>query len=208
MSTQKTKTPLIIISVIIAVLLIAVIVLAVFLAQVNAVRFDHVENSGRYAANAYNLSAEEAQAQGYSVKTPFFGNSLMIAGGTYTVYFMNAGAENIAVYDAVNSPIDMWANYAVARYDNRVKADYDIVQDDKTIEVTMNGTADVEGKTVDISEKFVFNIENASPENLPQWTNRDELSSEYKEYLDYVDDCINNPEKAVMPDWLSASHAA
>ena len=199
-SAKKIKIPLIILSIILVLIIAITIASAIFYFNVDALRFDHVDTAGKCAANSYNLSEEEMKAQGYYIKTPFFGNSVMIGEtGGYNLYFMEPGVKNIPVYDAVNSPIDAWSSYIVSRYNNQIKVDYDLIQDDKSITVTMNGFAVEDGKNIPINEKFVFNIENASPENLPQWVNENEIDADYKEFMDY----LHNPDNAAMPDWIS-----
>lgn len=147
------------------------------------------------------------ESEGYSLNYPFFGNPLTLSGSSaasYALIFGSGGKKNIPVYNAVNDPIYTWVSYLSRRYKRHVNLDYTMEQDSKTISVSLSGNfKDDEGKIIPLEQKFVFNIEDASPENLPQWTNKDEASADYKEYLDYLQNYPKDPENTKIPDWLA-----
>ena len=123
----------------------------------------------------------------YPVNYPWFGNPMMIpshdSGRIYAIPFGGAGLKNLDVYDAVNDPIGMWIYYLGVRYDRRFTLDYTMEQDSKRIVVYFTGTAeDGDGSTVPLDQTFLYDIENASPDNLPTWLNEEDLSEECKEY--------------------------
>ena len=163
--------------------------------------FEHRDCSTAYAPVKYEYS------EGYSINYPFFANPLALSGcdGTsYALIFGSGGEKNIPVYNAVNDPIYTWVNYLSSRYKRHVNLDYTMEQDSKAILVSLSGNVtDDEGKIIPLEQKFVFNIENASPENLPQWINKDEASADYKEYLDYLQSYPRDPENTKIPDWLA-----
>ena len=127
---------------------------------------------------------------------------MMSGSDSYIMYapFLGSGGEkNIWVYMAVNDPIFSWIYYLGDRYDGRFTVDYTMEQDSKSISVRLTGTAyDDDGSAVPLDQGFLFNIENASPENLPTWLNEDDLTDECKEYLDFW----RNYETVPVPAWL------
>lgn len=150
------------------------------------------------------LEGIETPAEDYPVNYPWFGNPLMMLGGSgggrsYNLVFERGGDKNIGVYMAVNDPIDLWINYLSDRYERRFTLDYTMEQDSKSIAVHLTGTAyEEDGTAVPLDQSFLFDIENASPDNLPKWLNEDDLTDEYKEYLNF----IFNYETVPMPAWL------
>ncbi|MCM1298699.1 MAG: hypothetical protein NC203_07145 [Firmicutes bacterium] len=193
---RKPSKPLIVVIIIILAiaLLIAIAAGGLYLFS-ETVRFDHRDTSEAYAPVSYE------QPEGYSVNYPFFGNSLTLSGGTgrsCAFVFGVGGEKNIWVYNAVNEPIDTWVDYLATRYKRHVNLNYDLEQDSKSITVTFKGNAaDDEETVIPLEQKFVFDIENASSDTLPQWINKDEASADYKEYLNYLE----NPDVNPMPDW-------
>ena len=160
----------------------------------NLVIFDHIDNT--------SISSED-----YPVKYPWFGNPLMIyegGGGIYAVIFEDGGLKNLSVYNAVNDPLILWIDfYLRERYDGRFTLDYTLEQDSKTISVHLFGTAYKEdGAAVPLDRSFIFDIENASPDNLPTWLNEDDMSDEYKEFVNYM----FNYETVPMPDWIAEKY--
>lgn len=149
----------------------------------------------------------DAQYESYSVNYPWFGNPMMLSGGggrTFAITLGSGGAKNVWVYTAVNEPIDMWIDYLCMRYGGRVSLDYTMEQDSRTISVHLSGTAeDDDGSIVPHEQSFLFDIENASPDNLPKWLNEDDLTDEYKEYLNF----LLNHETVPMPAWFEEKYA-
>ncbi|MCH5199657.1 MAG: hypothetical protein J1F60_01765 [Oscillospiraceae bacterium] len=163
----------------------------------NAVVFGHRDTSevGSFLTDADALAAD------YPVNYPWFGNPLMLIGGTgrgFAIIFRDGGMKNIDVYMAVNDTIVTWIDYLSYRYDRRITLDYTMEQNSKTISVHFTGTAEDNGSIVPIDRSFIYNIENASPDNLPKWLNEDDMTDEYKEYINYR----FNYETAPMPAWL------
>lgn len=193
----------IIISVVLALVLLAAIASGGFYLYSGLIIFDHRDCSSAYAPEDFE------HPNGYSINYPFFGNPLTLSGSTGRTYAINSVSEkNVCVYDAVNEPIYTWVDYLASRYKRYVNLSYIMEQNDKTISVSLNGSAkDDEGNNISLEQKFVFDIENASPDNLPKWTNKNEMNADYKEYLDYLQSYIDDPEKAVMPGWLAEQAA-
>lgn len=74
-----------------------------------------------------------------------------------------------------------------------------MVQDSKSINVLLEGNAvNDKGESVSLEKKFVFDIENASPDKLPIWVNENETVGEFKEYWDYI-----HTLGSEMPEWLA-----
>ena len=189
---KKTKNLLIILSVILALILIAAITIGVIYINAAAVRFDHVD-----CDNIIGLELKD----GSTVNYPFFGNSLMISegGGSYG----GVGLENIDVYGAVNMPVCAYVEYLARRvFIGGINLDYTVEQSGGILTVNLNaiGTDD-SGKDISINKKLIFNIENASPENLPVWVNENDSDEEFKEYWNY----LNNTSTTQMPDWYAES---
>lgn len=159
--------------------------------------FDHRDCSMSFGRGYYEIP------EGYTINYPFFGNPLALSGSDgpdYALIFGSGGEKNIPVYDAVNSVISSWIYYLSLKYKNYVTFDYTMKQDSKTIAINFKGNvADEERKTLSLEQEFVFDIENASPDNLPQWVNEDEAGEEFKEYWHY----INNRSSVDMPEWYS-----
>lgn len=166
-----------------------------------AVIFDHRDCNTAYSFSEY--------VDGYSIKYPRFGNPMMIGvdvdengitGRIYSLTFGKGGLKNVPVYDAINSPLCIWVDYLMIKYKNRVNLDYTLEQDSSTITVCLTGNAeDDEEQSVSLEQKFVFDIKDAGPDNLPDWVNQNEASAEFKEYWNY----LNNTSSMAMPDWLA-----
>lgn len=165
-----SKTVKILLIVLMAIVISGAIAFTVFYVNVNAVRFDYVNR------NVY---------VDCDIEIPFFGNKLMLeeSGGVYSPP-LGMGVKNIEVYSAVNSPIYAFAFTMVCQYgeSNVHIVDYEVENDGKTLSVKLSGTIENGGETVPIEKLFVFNIENASPDNLPTWTNRTEADNEFYPY--------------------------
>lgn len=149
-----------------------------------------------------NVEPAKENIECYQLKYPFFGNPIALKGSTgrtYSLTFFSGGEKNVDIYEAVNSPIFFWVDYLYSRYRGCVNLDYTLEQDDKSIYVSMSGNINDGKKNVTVEQKFVFNIENAAPDNLPVWVNEEEISEEYREYLVFV----NNPCDDTMPEWYA-----
>ena len=163
----------------------------------NAVVFSHVDNT------ASAPSDPDIYDDRYPVRYPWFGNPLMIyegGGGIYGIVFNDGGEKNIPVYNAVNDPMVLWVDfYLNYKYDRRFTLDYTVEQNSRTISVHLAGTAyETNGAAVPLDQSFIFDIENASPDNLPKWLNEDDMTDEYKEFVNFM----FNHETVPMPDWL------
>ena len=195
---KAIKIPLIILSVLLALFLIIAIAFGALYLYSDMVIFDH-----RDITDIPFYESIDVPSESYSVNYPWFGNPMMLSGGggkTFTLTLGSGGEKNLRVYSAVNDPIYIWIHYLGERYDGRVSLDYTMEQDSKTISVHLSGAADDDdGSSVPLEQSFIFNIENASPDNLPKWLNEDDLTDEYKEYLNY----LLNYETVPMPDWLT-----
>lgn len=161
------KTAKILIIALAAVVLAGAVTFAILYVNYNAISFDHVSRQSHLGNSYLNI--------------PVFGNKLMLSeGGNFSSPF-DLGMKNLDVYDAVNSPIYAYAVFMAGKYKDGVQlTDYEVNNDGgKTLTVTLKGTADNGGQTVKIEKVFIFNIENASLENLPTWTNRTEEDNEF-----------------------------
>lgn len=149
-----------------AIVMVGAIGFTILYVNVNAVRFDYV---------SLNFSAGNSY-----IEIPVFGNKLTLeSGGTY-VFPFGLGVKNLDVYDAVNAPIHLFSLKTASQYENGVHiTDYEVENDGKLLSIKISGTAQNGGETIPIEKLFVFNIENASPDNLPKWTNRTEADYEY-----------------------------
>lgn len=149
---------------------------AILYLNVNAVRFDYVSDSIYSGAN---VDINELQSSGYSIEFPFFANKMLLSNGAlYTLPF-GIRNNNLKVYSSINNPIKDWAAMTAHKYDNRVHIGYEVENDGKTLSVKLKGTAENGEETVPVEKLFVFNIENASPDNLPAWTNYTETDNEF-----------------------------
>lgn len=164
------KTAKILLAALTAFVLVGATAFAIYFVNVNAIRFDTVSQR-RYSGNSEFL-------------LPVFGNKLMLEeGGVYSSLF-NLGMKNLDVYDEVNAPIQLYSVIISTKYDSVQLTDYEVINEGgKTLTVTLRGTADDGGETVPIEKVFVFDIEDASLDNLPTWTNRTEEDDEVYQYL-------------------------
>ena len=138
--------------------------------------------------------------EGFSVKYPFFANSMALSGSdgrAYTLTLPNGGEKNIEVYEAVNAPVYILVDYLYNRYRGRVNLDYSLEQDSKTITVSMSGNVYEDENSIPVEQKFVFDIENADSDQLPKWINEGEMDEEYRDFFGFVTNPMVNP----MPDW-------
>ena len=161
------KTAKILVIALAAIVLAGAVTFAVLYVNYNAISFDYVSRQSN-SGNSY-------------LNIPVFGNKLMLSeGGDFSAPF-DLGMKNLDVYDAVNSPIYAYAVFMTGKYKDGVQlTDYEVNNDGgKTLTVTLKGTADNGGKTVKIEKVFIFDIENASLDNLPTWTNRTEDDKEF-----------------------------
>ena len=127
----------------------------------------------------YNITAirfEQTDGIWFGVNIPFFCNPLLSdQPGIYVGRPFNWGLKELKVYDAVNGPIGRWAvNLSDTYGRDEIDIEYNVENDGKTIKVNFSGTA---GDTP-VEKEFVFDIQNASPDNLPKWTNRTEADDE------------------------------
>ena len=195
---KAAKIRLIILSSLFGLLLLLFAVLGLLYLYADSVVFGHIDTSFVTAHIDIDISAAD-----YPVNYPWFGNPMMMSSiasyRTYSAFLGSGGTKNIWVYMAVNDPIISWIDYLSDRYDGRFTVDYTMEQDSKSISVHLAGTAyDDEDDAVPLDQSFLFNIENASHENLPTWLNEDDLTDECKEYLNFW----RNYETVPVPDWL------
>lgn len=127
----------------------------------------------------FNVTAirfEYKDTSKWGINYPFFCNPILSdSPPTYTLLPMDLGRETIKVYVAVNDPMEMWTrSVSRAHEGENIDIGYNVENDGKTLKVSFSGTA---GDTP-IDKEFVFDIQNASPKNLPKWTNRTEADDE------------------------------
>ena len=194
---KAAKIRLIILCSILALILLFFAFLGGLYIYSNTVVFSHIDNTAPLP------SAPDISADDYPVRYPWFGNPLMIhedGGGIYTIVSNDGGLKNIPVYNAVNDPMVLWVDfYLNYRYDRRFTLDYTLEQNNSTITVHLTGTAyNADGSAVPLDQNFIFDIENASPDNLPKWLNEDNMTDEYKEFVNFM----FNHETVPMPDWI------
>ena len=170
MKNNKGSVKTILIAVLAVVLLLGG-VFGYFYITMTEIRFDYV-NSKTSAAN----TEEEVllSQQGYGVDYPFFGNSSTLGeGGYYNIYvgpIGDATQRNIDVYGVVNGKMHDYAYELLNLYRNYVETSYTVENDTKTLKITFTGKGypdGFDGESVPLNKTFVFNIENASRENLP-----------------------------------------
>ena len=162
------KTAKILLIALASLVLIGAIGFMIFCINVNAVRFDYVD-SGFSRLNVND-----------SVTIPFFGNKLIL--GDYGRMYsppLGMGMKNIDIYMAVNDPISAYVQWTASQYENGIHISYEVENDGKTLTVKLFGSGDNGEKTEPIEKLFVFDIENASLDNYPTWTNRTEEDNEY-----------------------------
>ena len=163
------KTVKILLTALAALVLAGAIGFMILYFNVNAIRFDYVEAGWHSPSTNSN------------VVYPFFGNKLML-GESGPVYGppLGLGMKNIRVYLAVNDPISTYTHWISRQYEGGVQiTDYIVENDGKTLTVKLSGTANNGGETIPIEKVFIFDIENASFDNLPTWTNRTEADNEF-----------------------------
>lgn len=156
--------------VIIFVLICSVAALTFFL-YADAVRFDYVD----FSVSVSKDGNEELADNGNSLILPFFGNSTSLNDyGTAKHYPLGViGQKNEPIYDAINSVLYNYALDMAVTYDNCIKADYDVKNDGKALTITVKGNAYPDGadnKTEVIDKVFIFDIRDASIDNLPTLT--------------------------------------
>lgn len=127
--------------------------------------------------NVTEIRFELSDSTWCGVNIPFFCNPLLSdCPHTYIIRPLDWGHDTIKVYTAVNDPMQMWAySLYFAHEGEEMNISYDVENDGETLKVSFNGTA---GDTP-IDKEFVFDIRNASPKNLPKWTNRTEADNEF-----------------------------
>ena len=191
---KAIKIPLIILSVLLSLVLLFVIGYGIFYMQVDAIRFDYTNTM---------MGGDGTGNQ--TVVTPFFGNSLMLnEGGFYKVYRLEPGIKNLPIYDAINGYMSNWSLYITTKY-QKVDIDYTVDRDGDIITINLNGSGSNDGEqAATIEEKFVFDVSDASPENLPKLTNEDEINKEFVE----LDAYFRNPREVPRPEGLSDINAA
>ena len=162
------KTAKILLIALASLVLIGAIAFTVFYINVNAIRFDYVDSG----PNRLNVND--------SIALPFFGNKLILCdyGRMYSPP-LGLGMKTIDVYMAVNDPIGAYTFWLKTQYKNGVHIRYEVENDGKTLTVKLFGSGDNGEKTEPIEKVFVFDIENASLDNYPTWTNRTEADNEY-----------------------------
>jgi len=155
----------IVLIVLVAIVAVLAIGFGIFYLNVSQIRFDYCDSN--VYVDAPDL--DKLLDSGYIMSYPFFGNSATISSGDVYGFPFGIGEQNIPVYDAVNVHIRGWAYATVTEYDNRVKIDYNVESDGKTLTVVLNGTGEkADGVEEKIEKTFVFDIENASLDNLPK----------------------------------------
>ena len=196
---NAAKIRLIILCSILGLILLLFAVLGLLYLYADSVIFDHRDTS----EVPVRVEIDAPSNDEYPVNYPWFGNPLMIpsneSGRIFALILGHGGAKNLDVYDAVNDPIVMWIDYLGERYDRRFTVDYTMEQDSRSISVYFTGSAeDSDGNVIPLDQSFLFDVENASPDNLPKWINEDEQNEECKEYWNF----LLNYETVPMPDWL------
>lgn len=197
-NAKKAKKPLIIILyVVFGLTVMFAAFLGSYYLSADALVYHYINISDIYI-NGVDYNQRPEKREDYPRQYPFFGNPLTISeeSGTSIHFPLHGGEKNYSVYEAINSPIQTWIFYLQDRYKNDAFVRYTVEIDKEYIKVYFTGTVTEDGKTVPIEQNFIFDIANASPENLPVWVNREEISEGFKGYLAYLDDHTK------VPDWL------
>lgn len=197
-NVKKAKKPLIIIlSVILGLIVIFDMFLGIYYLSADALVYHYINISDLYYDGVdYNQRPEKRED--YPRQYPFFGNPFTISeeSGTSIHFPLHGGEKNFFVYEAINDPMRTWIFYLGYRYKNDAAVNYTVEIDNEYITVNFSGTLTENGKTTPIEQKFVFSIANATPENLPVWLNKEEISEGFNEFLLYLEDDTK------VPDWL------
>lgn len=161
------KSAKIILIALVAIVLAGAIGFMILYIKCNEIRFDYAPVHWRTGVSEMEL--------------PFFGNKMLVGdeGGGYASPF-ELGLKNIPVYDAVNDPILQYSLWTAKQYENGIQiTNYEVENDGKTLTVKLIGTGDNGEGAEPIEKVFVFDIENASLDNLPTWTNLSEADNGY-----------------------------
>ena len=111
---------------------------------------------------------------------------------------LEPGLKNIPIYDAINGYMSNWSLYITEKY-QKVDIDYTVDRDGDIITINLSGNGSNDGEqAATIKEKFVFDVSDASPENLPKLTNEDEITKEFVE----LDAYCRNPREVPRPEWF------
>ncbi len=156
--TKVKKIAKVFLIVLLSLALVIGVGLSILYFNVTAIRFDYT-NGARYAVNI-----------------PFFCNSLLSDQAYSFSPVLGWGYNEVNVYSEINRPLDAWARHISDDHkDESIDVEYDVENNGDTLKVTFSGTA---GDTP-VDKEFVFDIKNASPKNLPKWTNRTEADNEF-----------------------------
>lgn len=188
MAAKKTlKISLIVIA---SVLLILAISLGIYCLIMDQLKFDHKD------CTEIGISEGKAR-ENYSITYPFFANSALLNDdGPYYSDTIFGGSKNIWIYEGINGIIFLWTNHLSERFDG-CDIGYDLEQTDKLITVNFSGTVNNSENDVSYEQKFVFDIENPTSDNPPEWINIDEAEDGFREYYEYMTDPANSPK----PKW-------
>lgn len=192
---KSAKIGIITLSSILALILIALAVIGIISINANAIRFDHVDKNNIIGIEFKN---------GNGVNYPVFGNSLALGDNGDYFSVSETGQKNLCVYSEVNGPVSAYVEY-IARRECRkgLNLDYTTEQDNGTLTVNLIGSGiDENGNQVSVDKKMVFDIENASPEKLPVWVNKNEADEEFQKFWNYLINTSTEP----MPDWYAEQY--
>lgn len=141
---------------------------AVFYFYADAIRFDYCDTT----TYLVDENSEQLERDGYGLTVPFFGNSMTLSEhGSAKHYIFGIGQNNEPVYSAVNDVLGVYALRMTDAYKNRIKSDYEVINNGKTLTVIITGLAypdSIDGEAVGINKTFTFDIENAGLSKLPQ----------------------------------------
>ena len=140
-----------------------------FYFHASEIRFDYCDANVQVVTENHEYD-EWLWDNGYRMIYPFFGNSTSINEGSVKSYVFGIGKENEPVYDAVNAPVAEYATQLVDEYENRVKTSYKVTNADGKLTIVLSVIAypeSIDEEAVEINKEFVFDISNASLDNLP-----------------------------------------
>ena len=166
-----------------------------FYLYADAIRFDHVDgNVMIYIDESKWEYYEKLYDMGYGAHYPIFGNSMTISPGGSRGFPFGAGESSYKVYLAVSDPLYEYIEKIAMKYDNCIKTEYDVENEDGLLTVNFHITVypdGLDGETEQIEKSFVFDIRNAGMSNMPRLISEEYVRRYFSYYIeDYPEGII------------------